>query len=198
MFLRGRMHLCQRMFRVRVKGDSANAKVSPSKDPNLYNMEPCLEDTGHHNQAAIRKPTFSNQNIVWCENSSFVDTFEIFFPFETNRKASDSSNDDEDSSESWEHFTLRTMAPSHVSYDEADTTSCLLSSSSRSSNSCEGIANEFTFQSGEAMMFEGKRFHYLDVDLCRSMHGQVPWHRHHNLHGVGSNNFIENDLLLDR
>lgn len=42
LFLRGRIDLCSRMVRTRVKGNGSKAASSPSTEPNFYNMEPCV------------------------------------------------------------------------------------------------------------------------------------------------------------
>lgn len=43
LFLRGRMDLCKRMVRTRVKGNGSKAASSPSTEPNFYVMKPCYE-----------------------------------------------------------------------------------------------------------------------------------------------------------
>jgi len=45
LFIRGRMDLCKRMVRTRVKGNGSKAASSPSTEPNFYAMEPCYEET---------------------------------------------------------------------------------------------------------------------------------------------------------
>jgi len=44
LFIRGRLDLCKRMTRTRVKGNGSKAASSPSTEPNFYAMEPCLEE----------------------------------------------------------------------------------------------------------------------------------------------------------
>eukprot|EP00339_Tiarina_fusa_P014260 CAMPEP_0117047090 /NCGR_PEP_ID=MMETSP0472-20121206/32559_1 /TAXON_ID=693140 ORGANISM="Tiarina fusus, Strain LIS" /NCGR_SAMPLE_ID=MMETSP0472 /ASSEMBLY_ACC=CAM_ASM_000603 /LENGTH=406 /DNA_ID=CAMNT_0004759689 /DNA_START=100 /DNA_END=1320 /DNA_ORIENTATION=- len=43
LFIRGRMDLCKRMARTRVKGNGSKAASSPSTEPNFYAMPPCFE-----------------------------------------------------------------------------------------------------------------------------------------------------------
>lgn len=45
LFIRGRLDLCKRMIRTRVKGNGSKAASSPSTEPNFYAMEPCHEAT---------------------------------------------------------------------------------------------------------------------------------------------------------
>lgn len=43
LFIRGRLDLCKRMVRTRVKGNGSKAASSPSTEPNFYAMAPCHE-----------------------------------------------------------------------------------------------------------------------------------------------------------
>lgn len=45
LFLRGRMDLCRKMVRTRVKGNGSKAAASPATEPNFYAMEPCEDET---------------------------------------------------------------------------------------------------------------------------------------------------------
>lgn len=42
LFIRGRVDLCAKMSRIRVKGNGSKAASSPATEPNFYVMEPCL------------------------------------------------------------------------------------------------------------------------------------------------------------
>jgi len=45
LFLRGRMDLCRRMARTRVKGNGSKGASSPETEPNFYKMKPAYETT---------------------------------------------------------------------------------------------------------------------------------------------------------
>jgi len=68
LFVRGRMDLCKRMIRTRVKGNGCKAASSPATEPNFYKMEPCL-DTDISKQVDVSR-YFDDLNIITSSDQS--------------------------------------------------------------------------------------------------------------------------------
>ena len=55
LFIRGRLDLCRRMVRTRVKGNGSKAASSPSTEPNFYAMPPCTGTEVSYHENSSRK-----------------------------------------------------------------------------------------------------------------------------------------------
>ena len=54
LFLRGRLFLCRRMTRTRIKGTGIKASSSPDTEPNFYLMKPCFPESGSNNITSLQ------------------------------------------------------------------------------------------------------------------------------------------------
>jgi hypothetical protein len=153
------------MRRVRLK-NGARAKLSPSEAPNFYNMEPCLEDSGLYNELTVQDPVIFHQNDSFrCDKLVRVTDPENFFsadtetdPTATNGMSATST----DSAKSCETATPTSLAAFAVSSTSSDGSTSI--PQPRLCGSSEGHDGECMFETGEAMMFEGKRFYFLDIE----------------------------------
>jgi hypothetical protein len=93
LFLRGRMDLCRRMSRTRVKGNGSKGASSPETEPNFYKMKPAFETTsssslgemGVHTIVSEETSNHGGEEAARVEHSSHNNAvpIEVQVPYDT-------------------------------------------------------------------------------------------------------------------
>jgi hypothetical protein len=164
------------MIRTRVKGTGVKAAASPATEPNFYDMQPCLDESGLENLEAVIQtlPTKKLSEVSSGDSSMNLWMLPTLIPDE-----SSDSEDDVDSPPASPRQVMPDCAPSApwspqavVSELEASlsevgqlTSRCSSPLGSFLENSFDETVNVLLCHSGDEIMFEGQRFHYLDTDF---------------------------------
>jgi hypothetical protein len=185
LFLRGRLHLCKRMIRTRVKGTGVKAAASPSTEPNFYDMEPCLEECheGHQEVDIQSLPVVKSSKSLPGDAPMNLWMLPTVIPDEASSLEYLSSSDSEEDSDNLPSTPMRELpdrmpsAPwspqAVISELEASVAEiskdqpirCSLPVEELFESNFDDFANVMLCHSGDEVVFEGQRFHYLDTDF---------------------------------
>jgi len=186
LFIRGRMDLCSRMTRTRVKGNGSKGASSPETEPNFYSMTPCSEIPRVMSED-IKLDTIANIFAVIPEDNLEQESDEtaIGLPIEiqvssTESQITEASSADDNvskmssssaASPPWSSPEATLSSPPIVSpVSRARTTISTSDSQAQEAFPNMPIPTEvsvldyqFDLHSGDMLLFEGLPFHYLET-----------------------------------
>jgi len=161
-FLRGRMDLCRKMARTRVKGNGSKGASSPETEPNFYKMPPASETLSSHAGGPSIVSAEAEENI---EDSHNVVPIEVQVPYDS--LTSVTGRDDlPELSAVTSSLSMTSLPPLPMVSPVIEGRQMIAPPSPMYLTefvSTPNVVDEAGAHSGDMLHFEGLPFHYLET-----------------------------------